>query len=406
MKRIVLLVIIFFSQVGKISAQVADKLAGIGMENIQVYQTENGTVASFENNRYRGTYRGIGKAIVAGMEGTVSGRLELVALENNIPQICITLPDTLITMHKQGKVSLMEVYKTMSISYDTEQAIKKLKREQEVINSSTWKTDIVLYPEVFMENSGFRELYTYAVNLSPAVKVSPWKGGMITAQVVFPIATNLYGEYRKIRPGIMTVSQDMRFRNNFFGRLVMGNFTNNRIGVQAEIKYYLNNGRINVGAMVGTTGYSAITGGKWYIGTKQRVNAVISASVYEPRSNLQIDVQGIRFLYGDYGIRGDCTRHFGEYTVGLYALYTKGEINGGFHFDIPIPGKKRSSRRNIRIMQPEYFSWQYSMVSWGDYIDRSLGRSYSSRTDNNKSESFYQPDYIRYFLIKELQKHE
>lgn len=44
-----------------------------------------------------------------------------------------------------------------------------------------------------------------------------------------------------------------------------------------------------------------------------------------------------RYLYGDYGLRGDCTRHFGEYAVGVYAMYVEGEVNGGFHFAIPCP---------------------------------------------------------------------
>ena len=58
------------------------------MENIRTIETGGTTVAAFEDNVYRGTYRGVGKAIIAGMEGMGNGNLELVALDGNgIPQL-------------------------------------------------------------------------------------------------------------------------------------------------------------------------------------------------------------------------------------------------------------------------------------------------------------------------------
>lgn len=47
-----------------------EKLQQLGMENIQTVTEVNGnTTIAFEDNVYRGTYRGIGKAIEAAMEG-------------------------------------------------------------------------------------------------------------------------------------------------------------------------------------------------------------------------------------------------------------------------------------------------------------------------------------------------
>ena len=114
-----------------------------------------------------------------------------------------------------------------------------------------------------METPTFDKLYSYRVNLSPVVEMDLWKGAKATAQVVFPIATNMKGEYKKIRPGVMTISQEIRFRNNFLARIVAGNFTDHRIGAQAEVKYRTGNGRVELGAQIGTTGYSAITDDGW-----------------------------------------------------------------------------------------------------------------------------------------------
>ena len=70
------------------------------------------------------------------------------------------------------------------------------------------------------------------------------------------------GKYKKIHPGVMTLSQEVRFRNNLFGRITAGNFTHNRMGAQLDMKFRTDNGRLELGALVGTTVYSAIVDGE------------------------------------------------------------------------------------------------------------------------------------------------
>lgn len=242
----------------------------------------------------------------------------------------------------------------------------------------------MVYPEVKLENSSFDRLYTYYVNLAPAVEMALWKGAELTAQVVFPVATNLKGQYKKIRPGVIALSQEFCFGKGFLGRVTAGNFTNNRMGAQAEMKYRTANGRLELGAMAGATVQSVLTDDEgWYISRKLRMNAALKASVYEPRFNLQFDLQAARYLYGDYGVRGDCTRHFGEYAIGVYGMYTDGEINGGFHFAIPLPGKKWSRNRGVRVRQADYLPWNtvwnpgadMRMKKWGKLIAPDLMRT-------------------------------
>ncbi len=405
MKKLTVLIIAGLLMTTGIHAQVAEKLKALGMENIRLAETEGTTTVAFEDNVYRGTYRGIGQAIASALDGMQEGTLEMVALENSVPQLSIVLPAALVADYKTGTISIKDIYACMELSYATDEAMERLKPVRETVNGSAWKVDIVLYPDIYLENSRFDKLYAYEVNLAPAVELSPWKGAMVTAQVIFPIATNRYGEAKQIRPGVITLSQEFRLKNNFLGRFVAGNFTNNRIGMQAEMGYRADNGRWELGARVGTTGYSAVVKGEgWVIGEKQRVNAALKGSLYEPRFNLQMDLQVGRFVYGDYGVRGDCTRHFGEYAIGVYAACIEGEVNGGFHFAIPLPGKKWKRNKAVRLRPAQYFAEEYSMRSWGTWIDDNLGATYSTRPNENRSERFYQPEYIRYFLLKEAEK--
>lgn len=258
-------------------AQVAEKLQQLGMENIQTVTEVNGnTTIAFEDNVYRGTYRGIGKAIEAAMEGMYGGNLQMVVLEHSIPQLCITLSDKVITEYKEKQITIGEVYRQMGISYDTDEAMEVLKKTHRTLNSSAGKVDIVVYPEVKLENSSFDRLYTYYVNLAPAVEMALWKGAELTAQVVFPVATNLKGQYKKIRPGVIALSQEFCFGKGFLGRVTAGNFTNNRMGAQAEMKYRTANGRLELEAMAGATVQSVLTDDEgWYISRKLRMNAAL-----------------------------------------------------------------------------------------------------------------------------------
>lgn len=384
--------------------QVVAKLQTLGMENIRMVETGGTTVVAFEDNVYRGTYRGIGKAIIAALEGVQAGGLEMVVLDNSIPQLSIIISEEVVRDYKDGKAGLQEVYTHMQVSSATDAVLLKLK-DTPVSNSSTWKTDIVVYPEIHLENSRLDKLYLYEVSVAPAIELSPWKGGEFTAQVILPIVTNMVGQYKQIRPGVIALAQEFRLKGNLLGRIAAGNFTNNRMGAQAELTYRLNNGRWELGAVAGSTVFSGIVEGEgWYITTKPRVNAAAKIMWYEPHSNLQVDLQAGRFVYGDYGVRGDCTRHFGEYAIGVYGTWTSGTTNAGFHFTIPLPGKKWARSRNVRVRPAEYFAAEYGIRSSGRWVNDNLGYTYETRPDANRSERFYQPDYVRYFLIKELNK--
>lgn len=227
-------------------------LLSLGMEEVRVAQTDSVCTVAYEDNIYRGTYRGlaaVAESLQKLPEAEQAVRYELVVLDDRIPRLLLTLP---------REVEALEV------SYDTDEAMRRLKGK-ESRNRMAGRVDVVLYPELFLQNSWLDKLYGVAVNFSPAIEMDLWKGAVLTGQVILPLYTNMT-DYRKyIRPGVITLRQEFRLPGGVLGRLTAGNFTGNRMGVDAALRYQPARGRWMVGANVGLTGSSTCYGGEWVV---------------------------------------------------------------------------------------------------------------------------------------------
>lgn len=366
-------------------------LLSLGMEEVKVAQNDSVCTVAYEDNVYRGTYRGLVSVVEAlrGLpEAEQAAEYELVVLDDRIPRLLLTLP---------RQVTALEV------SYDTDEAMRRL-RGKESRNRTGGRIDVVLYPELYLQNSWLDKLYGVTVGFSPAIEMGLWKGAVLTGQVVLPVYTNMT-DYRKyIRPGVITLRQEFRLPGGMLGRLTAGNFTGNRMGVDVALRYQPARGRWMVGASAGLTGSSTCYGGEWVVSTWRKISGAVWGRYNEPRYGLQIDLAAIRLVYGDMGARLDCRRHFGEVTVGVYGMVTDGEVNGGFHFAVPLPGAKRGKRRAVRFRLPEYFGHEYRARHGGSYGDELLGYSYEVRPDENGSRGYDAPDFVRKEILKIITK--
>lgn len=405
MKRIVNIIFIFLCWTSLSNAQsvhVYEVLKELDMENISVAEKKDTVTAAFETSVYRGVYHGIGIAIRHLVTLPEISTLQLVILDNAIPQLCITLPVELIQGYQSGKYTLDEVYRNMSITTSTGTAMRHLKGVKRE-DTTFGKVDLVLYPGVMLVNNVTYKLYKAALDLQPALEMQLWKGATLRMQVSLPIVNNEGGKWDCVRLGFMTLRQDFRLANHWKGHLVGGSFSDDRLGLAAGVSYFSANGRLTVEGEGGLTGSSHFYGSDWKMSKWKRINGRISVGYYVPEVNTRVKVEGVRFLYGDYGIRGTLSRYFGEYIVGIYGMYTDGAKNAGFNFSIPLPGKKRR-RHALRVMLPEYFAFQYDMRSGNEYAHRSLGNSYNTEPKSAENSRFWQPDYIRYYLIRTSEK--
>lgn len=318
--------------------EVVDALVQAGFENVSVYENDTIAIYTIQNSAYKIQNLGNKRAmeIISAQRGD-SKRCRLVVLDNNVPQIALERMAA-----DGGTASGRDIW---SAGYDLGRewkVAKAVKRE----NSSLFKLDIVVYPELMYQNYRLDRNYDIVANLSPALELSFWKGMKLTAQIIFPLHKDepynrLYGQ---VRPGFLTISQSFRLPGRVFGQFVAGRFNNERLGVDFRVRHWFKNNRFYVGGRVGYTTSNYFDHWKFYYGSKWRFTGELEAGFFWKRYNTSFSLRGQRFLLGEYGLRGEMIRHFRYASIGFYMikmenayLINNNGINGGFVFQIALP---------------------------------------------------------------------
>ena len=328
-----------FSQV---EANVVDSLVQMGFENVGCSEDDRERVYVLQNSAYRLQGVGIGKAVdvIQRMGMPEAKPCRIIVLNNNVPQISLYYKPTEVD-------SLQSVEeKDWKVSYDLDGAWDQV-RKIKLKNSSLFKVDLVVYPQLAFKNLIINQIYQVLFQLSPAVEVSLWKGMKLTAQVKFPIHNDGYGHYEeRIHPGHVTVSQRFRLPYNIFGKLTIGTF-NVGYGADLDLFYPFKDERFS---MVGRLGYTGI--GYWdsfvyHYDTTMMWTWSIGGNFYWPRYNTQFTLKAERYLGKDIGVKFEMIRHFRYCSVGFYAMKgQEAKTNGGFRFQIALPPYKYKRYKN------------------------------------------------------------
>ncbi|MCD4665433.1 MAG: YjbH domain-containing protein [Bacteroidales bacterium] len=363
---------------------ITEVMTSEGFENVRVYVLEKEVYVSFENNIFRWDVEGINKAVNIIKEYIQKNtNLILVVLENDIPQLILTEPSREIKNNDHKNVRLTKLSDSFTFSFKTNEAWDKLKNIHPN-NPSVNKIDIVVYPQVFIQNTSFKKIYEVQLNIAPALEVSLWEGMKFTGQVIVPIVNDLQREGDFTRPGFVTISQDFRFPANIFCRTTIGNFNANRYGVDFLLNRAIINNYFEIALNAGLTGDSYFFNGRWIKGEINNLTWFISARYYYPKFNLQLKISYGKYINEDKGVRADCTRHFGETAIGFYAMFTNGEPNGGFHFAIPFPSFKSKKRCVVRLRTPRYFDWEYNAGT-----EFKNGKYYETQPGENRTADYF-----------------
>lgn len=383
---------------------IQEKLVNTGFENIRIESDNDNYYISFENNIYRWNVRALSTALdTISAYSSSNTKIHLIQLRFDIPQIVTTIDADSWIKFRNDTSYAESIDTALFVSYKTKSVWDQIKKDK-AAKRNIARFDLIFYPQFYLANLTFEKIYEVQFNIAPAIEVSFWKGMLLTAQVIFPIYSDckVYGEGgNKIRPGFIVLSQNFRLPGPVFGNISIGNFNHDRYGIDFKLNYPFKNPRWHVGINAGVTGSSVFTNSGWELGDLNTFTFSAIAGYYLPRFNLRFDLSGGRYIKGDYGGRFDLTRMFGETAIGFYASYTtfeiseKGQPNFGFHVAIPFPPGKRFKHRGFRVNLPRYFDWEYNGATEFVY-----GRYYETRPNENRSEHFFNPVYIKNELLK------
>ena len=374
---------------------ITDILSRQGFEDIRVNIVEDVVYASVEPTAYRGTFRGATIALEElGDFFPEYNRVELVVTEYQLPQVAV---------HAQRDAASWQV----SVDYKMSPILKQLK-DQPTGNSSAWRFDFTAYPMVSLDNHRFDKLYEYTVSIAPTIEATLWPGNRITLMPVFPVASNVWQSKPEgyIHIGVAAIQQEVCLCNQLKAQVAGGLFMGNLMGVDAKLIWRAGKS-LTFGLKAAVLGEAYVDADKYHFEKLDKVSVLGKASYYHALTQLEAELTGGRFVYGDYGARLDITRHCGEFAIGVFGILTGGESNAGFHFAIPFGGKRQMRKGGVRLKLPEYYDMEYNMESYYEYADQKMGRQVETRPDVNHSAHYWQAAYVEQFLRKSLaQKRE
>ena len=228
------------------------------------------------------------------------------------------------------------------------------------------------------------------------------KGNRINIEPIIPVYTNMDAgsRDRRLQLGSTNIQQDFIFGGRWYGTLSVGTFRSYRLGANVDLGYRVLP-QMSVGIRANWTVDSYFGDDNWYVGSvdfkgnRSEVSALLRADYFDVATALNAQLTAGRFLYGDYGARLDIKRHYGDYAIGVFGILTGGEHNAGFHFAIPVRGKRNKQGGYLRVHLPEYYDMQYNMVSYFEYADERMGTELEVRPIENRSLQYWNAAYIQ-----------
>lgn len=380
-----------------VKADVTPQFTRFGFENVKTVRENNHTHITYESNLYVWNVKELAAAMDLAVEEELSDTITLVTLRDENPVLLTTFCRSDWQAFRKGEMNAAQVQERINIRRSFSKDEMKRFKATKAANSSRGKFDLVIYPDFSFRNVRINKVYDVALSLSPAFEFSLWKGNKFTAQLVLPLINEDYGRiYSKVRPGFLTISQDFALPSSWYIRLAAGNFNTFRAGVDADVSHFFGKERWELGLNTGITGSSVFDGfSKWYYSTPNDWTLIGRIGYYFNPLETEVVLRAGHFYMGDWGTRLDIFRHMHAVEVGIYAQVGESDYNAGFHFTLPLNIPSKYKRKGFRVRAPRYYDLEYVYASGINKLDY-----YETRPNENRSEHFFNPVYIKKELLK------
>ena len=376
--------------------KTVDALVELGFENVGFSETDTERVFIIQNTAYKLNGVGIGKAVDVVQENGMPDdkACRIVVLDNNVPQIslvCYARSEA----DSDGSVSRRD----WDVSYELGDSWKQASKAKRK-NSSLYKVDVVIYPELSYKNGKLSEIYQILLNLNPTIEVSFWKGMKAEAQLIIPVINDYGMLYKQVRMGMITLSQTVRLPHNVFLTGAVGTFSNFRWGADLRAKYILEfDERFSFEGRIGYTGAARMKDWRWKVSKPERLMWNVAGNFYWPKFNTQFQLKYEKYVYGEKGVQAQMIRHFRHASIGFWGAKTWGYKNSGrlvgFLFQVALPPYKMKRRGYIpRVTTSSYMGLRNA----GERL--SLPQTYKTQPwDNVARENSFNPIFIKSELL-------
>ena len=370
-KKIIITLLFFFSffeilfpQDLGIKQNIINDLANTGFENIRIKYDQEKIIIAYENRVYRFEIDAVKKVLnIVIPKLNEQKRIILIPQNRKIPVVTIEVSATDVRDYLSSNISGAEFAEKLKIISETDIEWQDLKDETE-FNSSDLRFDITLKPTISAQFGVYTDPVMWQLNLVPGIKTSFWKGMNVNYELIIPIHNDLLPMEDSVRTGMAVINQTFRLPNSYFLSTSAGYFSNNRYGLDLELKKYLSNGDINIGLNFGITSFASFAYNKFYYSDIFNWTGSLSSEFRITEYDLTLGVTLGKFLMGDNSIRFDINREFGEIEIGFFAIRSKsGVSNGGINISIPIFPSKYWKPDFVRVRPAEYFTWSYLVRS-------------------------------------------
>ena len=376
---------------GQEKINAVEELVEHGFENVRWTENEDEYIYTIENNVYKAEGVGISKAIdIIQKHGLPTNkRCKVIVTHLEVPELSLTYHpirnDSTVMGNKTG----------WQTSYEIGQSWDSIKKEK-AKNSSRFKVDILVYPQLSFKNLIITQIYQVLFTLNPAVEISLWPGMKLTGQLIVPIYNDGYGYLQdKIHPGFITLSQRFRLPFNIKGMATVGYFSADRYGADLQLFYPFKDERFSLEGRIGSVAIGYWNGFNLHYDTEFSTTWSLGANFYWPRYNTSFSLKGEKYLMGERGVKFEMIRHFRYASVGFYAQKAKeANSNGGFRIQVLLPPYKYKRFKNKYIPR---LNTSYNMgIVYNAGNERYYYRQYRSAADENiMNSNRFNPYFIK-----------
>ncbi len=379
---------------------ITESLVNIGFENVEVFESFDTLKVFYENRRYRFEPRALANVLHTIYQNFDKREvvIQVVILKDRIPVFKLLLALKDYELYLNGTIDGQDFLNSMLASLD----VAGIKTYSTASNSSFYKVDLAVIPTWSAKFGNFDNPVESNINLIPELNSTLAKGLTFKGQIIIPVQNDFFfvAERETIRPGNITLNQFVNLSDNFYLNVTGGFFDKNRTGLNFDVKKVFIEGRFEVGANIGFTGYSSFTGIQTEFYDKQKYLTVLLNTQYRYKPyDLLIRLEIGNYLFNVPAVQFEVLRQFGEVEIGFFAFASKDDYDGGFRFSIPIPPGKYMKLNWFRVRPSKAFSWKYRAKGFPQN-----GVTYNTGYNLTEELMDYNPDFVKKRLIIEINK--